>query len=331
MDAVAFAQIEPVGQCNLRCQMCPIQFRRDGPPHGPLAFMPLATFQRLIDQLPGLKALHLQGLGEPLMHPDFFDMVRYAAERGARVSTNSNLTLLSARRARLCVDSGLHELHVSLDAATPETFERIRARAQLARVRRHLDALMQARAAAGGEYPRVRIVVVLMRQNLAELPAVVRLAHAHGVTTVFVQHLCHDFQESSLPEHYRPMRRFVAQQTLLDEAPGRVAHFYAQARAEAERLGVDLRLPRTRPRTEPAPAGRTRCDWPWRGPYISYRGEAMPCCMVATPDRINFGNMLEQGVEALWNGGAYQAFRGALDSNEPPGVCRTCAVYNGVF
>ncbi len=25
------------------------------------------------------------------------------------------------------------------------------------------------------------------------------------------------------------------------------------------------------------------CDWPWHGPYISYRGLAMPCCMIATP------------------------------------------------
>ena len=30
-----FLQVEPVGQCNLRCRMCPIQFREDGPPHGP--------------------------------------------------------------------------------------------------------------------------------------------------------------------------------------------------------------------------------------------------------------------------------------------------------
>ena len=31
MQLPHFIQIEPVGQCNLRCQMCPIQFRRDGP------------------------------------------------------------------------------------------------------------------------------------------------------------------------------------------------------------------------------------------------------------------------------------------------------------
>jgi hypothetical protein len=31
-DLPSFVQIEPVGQCNLRCRMCPIQFRSDGAP-----------------------------------------------------------------------------------------------------------------------------------------------------------------------------------------------------------------------------------------------------------------------------------------------------------
>jgi MoaA/NifB/PqqE/SkfB family radical SAM enzyme len=107
-----FLQVEVVGQCNLRCRMCAIQFRRDGPPHGPLAFMPFERFVALLEQFPRLRELHLQGLGEPTMHPRFFDMVRHAARRGLRVSTNSNLTLLSQRRARLVVDSGLAELSV---------------------------------------------------------------------------------------------------------------------------------------------------------------------------------------------------------------------------
>src|SRR5207237_3461470 len=86
-----FVQIEPVGQCNLRCQMCAIQFRNDGPPHGPLAFMPLETFTRIVDEFGAIEQLHLQGLGEPMMHPRFFDLVAYAARRGIRVTTNSNL------------------------------------------------------------------------------------------------------------------------------------------------------------------------------------------------------------------------------------------------
>ncbi|MGZ3433222.1 MAG: hypothetical protein ACXVA7_15690 [Isosphaeraceae bacterium] len=51
-----FLQVEPVGQCNLRCQMCPIQFRQDGPAHGPPAFMDFAAFTRLFDQFPSWRS-----------------------------------------------------------------------------------------------------------------------------------------------------------------------------------------------------------------------------------------------------------------------------------
>src|SRR6185369_6868239 len=115
MQLPKFLQVEPVGQCNLRCQMCPIQFRRDGPPHGPPAFMEFETFTKLVDQLPNLRELQLQGLGEPMMHPRFFDMVAHATARDVHVSTNSNLTLLNPTRAERCVTSGLDELHVSID------------------------------------------------------------------------------------------------------------------------------------------------------------------------------------------------------------------------
>ena len=43
------------------------------------------------------------------------------------------------------------------------------------------------------------MVVVAMRQNLDELPELVRLAHRLSIDSVFVQHLCHDFGEASLP------------------------------------------------------------------------------------------------------------------------------------
>src|SRR5438094_6339478 len=99
MDLPRFLQVEPVGQCNLRCRMCPIQFRKDGPPFGPPAFMKFEVFEKLLAQMPELEELHLQGLGEPMMHPRFFDMVRLAADRGVFVSTNSNMPLLRRDQA----------------------------------------------------------------------------------------------------------------------------------------------------------------------------------------------------------------------------------------
>src|SRR5947209_7995598 len=183
-----YVQIEPVGQCNLRCQMCPIPFREDGPPHGPPAFMDFAVFTRLIDQFANLRDLHLQGLGEPMMHPRFPDLVR--------------------------------------------------------------------------------------------------LARRLGMTGLFVQHLCHDFAESSLPAKYRPMRDFVQTQTLLDEDVAVIEQHFGAARQAAQEAGIELRLPRARPRPhDPSKKGCDRCSWPFTGAYVSYQGLAMPCCMIATPDR----------------------------------------------
>src|SRR4051812_11535733 len=134
MRTFTYAQFEPVGQCNLRCQMCPIQFRQDGPPYGPPAFMKYEVFTSLIEQMPHLRELHLQGLGEPMMHPRFADMVGFATRRGVQVSTNSNLTLMNPVRAERCITSGLHTIYVSIDGASPEVYERIRVRARLERV-----------------------------------------------------------------------------------------------------------------------------------------------------------------------------------------------------
>lgn len=327
-----YVQIEPVGQCNLRCKMCPIQFRPDGQPGSPSAFMPFEIFCKLVEQFDGATELHLQGLGEPLLHPRFFDMVRFAAERGVRVSTNTNMTVLTDARAAECVRSGLHTMHVSLDGANAAVYEWIRVRARFEKVLRNLRRLVKAKIAAQSSLPHLRLVAVLMRQNLEELPALVRLASEEGVESLSIQQLCHDFGEASLPERYRPMRQFIDAQRLLEDDRSRIEEIFAETRAEAGRVNIDLRLPRLDVREHgPEVPGRSRCDWPWRGSYISYDGKAMPCCMVSTPDRIHFGDMASEGVAAIWNNDAYTEFRERLSSASPPDVCRSCAVYSGTF
>jgi radical SAM protein with 4Fe4S-binding SPASM domain len=327
-----FVQIEPVGQCNLRCRMCPIAFRPESAPGHPPAFMDMEVYRRLIDEFGEIEELQLQGLGEPMMHPRFFEMVSHAARRGIRVSTNTNMTLMTEARAAQCVASGLDTLHVSLDGADAEVYEAIRLRASFPKVLRNLRRVMAARRAAGSALPHVKLVAVVMRGNLAELPALVRLAAREGVDSLSVQHLCHDFGESSLPAQYKPMRAFIDGQTLLQEDRERIDACFSAAREEAARLGIELRLPNLKPRRHgPDVPGRKRCDWPWRGAYVSYDGRAMPCCMVATPDRISFGDMAREGVAAVWNNEGYSAFRAALSSAAPPEVCSSCAIYSGTF
>jgi radical SAM protein with 4Fe4S-binding SPASM domain len=217
-------------------------------------------------------------------------------------------------------------MHVSLDAADPAAYEYIRVGSRYARVVRNLAKMCEAKRRLGSALPEIRLVAVAMRRNLEELPGLVRFAHEHGISHVSVQHLAHDFTESTLPEKYADMRAFVDSQTLLGEDIARVEHWFGKATEQAEKLHIDLRLPRIT--QEPRSPG---CDWPWRGAYVAYSGEAMPCCMVATPDRINFGNMARDGVLRVWENAAYNEFRDKLASGSPPEICRGCAVYQGRF
>jgi hypothetical protein len=76
------------------------------------------------------------------------------------------------------------------------------------------------------------------------LPDLVRLAHDWSMEAVHVQHLCHNFGESSLPAHYRRMREFVESQTLLNEDPVRIERYFGAARRA---------WPRAPPAVHPAP------------------------------------------------------------------------------
>lgn len=323
-----FAQIEPMASCNLACRMCTVPQRENGGDitRGALAF---DEFVRWLDQLPALEEVQLQGLGEPMLNRAFFDMVEHATARGIRVTSNSNLTLLTPARARRCVTSGLAALSVSLDGATAATYESIRLKGRFDRFVRNLGRLMQARAAAGSATPHVRLVLVLMRQNLAEVPALVRLAADHGVDEVLVQRLAHPLDEPTLPGRYIPVRSFIdtAQLTAGDEV--RAASIFDEARALARSLGVTLNLPRLRPDERAERTGR--CTWPWDGLYLTAYGEVLPCCMVGTADRATFGTVGTQPIEAVWNGAAAQSFRTALAGSEPPRICASCALYHGEF
>jgi radical SAM protein with 4Fe4S-binding SPASM domain len=178
----------------------------------------------------------------------------------------------------------------------------------------------------------MKLVMVIMRQNLEELPDLVRQAHEWCMEEIFVQHLSHDFTESSLPEKYKPMRDFVEEETLLNEDEERIQKYFDQARAAANETGIQLRLPHTRMRIHPpGTPGPERCDWPWSSAYFSYEGKVMPCCMVSTPDRINFGSVAVRPVEMVWNSESFQDFRRQLSSEQPPEICSACSIYRGTF
>jgi radical SAM protein with 4Fe4S-binding SPASM domain len=326
-------QVEVTGACNLRCRMCLVRYR---PPlnraDGSLSF---ATFQRLIDAVPGLERVTLQGLGEPLLAPDLVAMIEYAAARGIRTGFNTNATLLTGERARRLVEAGLGWLHVSLDGATAATYERIRDRASFAQVCANIAGLVDVKRRLGAASPDLSLVFVAMRANVHELPALVSLAAGWNIRSVRVQNLSHSFSDTGEAPEYAAIRRFTAAQALWqareeDTDDGARAAF-EQAREVAAHLGVALRLPALAEPPTPRVVGTPGCDWPWRSAYVTHRGQVQPCCMLMGEDRAVLGDLGAADFDGIWRSDPYMAFRAALRTADPPDVCRGCSMYRGVF
>ncbi|MGI5150150.1 radical SAM/SPASM domain-containing protein [Plantactinospora sp. CA-294935] len=326
----AHLQVEITSACNLRCVMCLVRYR---PPVNRLAgAMRPELFHRLLDQVPTLSRLTLQGLGEPLLSPYLMEMITAAVDRRITVGFNTNATLLTRRRAEDLVDSGVDWLHVSLDGASTSTYQAVRDTAAFDTVVSNLAGLVRAKRAAGRSTPWVRVVFVAMRDNVAELPDLVRLLGRLGVDELHVQNLSHSFSDTDPTGRYHEIRRFTMEQALWAGQDGdRAATVFDEARRVARDHRVRLRLPR--PGTPPVTGvsdGRG-CSWPWEAAYVTSTGVLQPCCMVMGDDRVSLGRLAEQSFPQIWYGDAYREFRRRLSGNDPPDVCRGCSLYRHTF
>lgn len=114
---------EVSSHCNFRCTMCLMNEIGD---HRP-ANMSFYDFKQSIDSQKGLVEVKLQGMGEPLLNPDFFKMVEYATANHIWVRTTTNASLLHLNdNYKKMIDAGIGEIQISIDGATKETFENIR-------------------------------------------------------------------------------------------------------------------------------------------------------------------------------------------------------------
>ena len=175
-----FAEAEPVclylettNRCNLLCTTCPRTFEALEPPGD----MSWELFTAIVDQFPNIARVVLHGVGEPMMVPALPRMIRYLKDRGTYVLFNTNGTLLTARKGRELIDSGLDELRVSLDAAEPDAFKLVRGRDMFGRIVRNVRAFRAMQRELAAETPRVSLWLTGLKETVEQLGDFVRLAH----------------------------------------------------------------------------------------------------------------------------------------------------------
>lgn len=164
--------LDTTTRCNLHCAHCPHSELAQQP--GFLGDMDWTIFRKVIDEIAAeapATATRLFDGGEPLLREDLEEMVRYAKRQGLRwVSINTNGTLLSPERGRALAEAGLDHLEVSIDATTPETYQKIRRCNLFERVVNNTMAYAHALRQKGRKQ-QVAVSFVLQQDNRDELDA----------------------------------------------------------------------------------------------------------------------------------------------------------------
>jgi MoaA/NifB/PqqE/SkfB family radical SAM enzyme len=171
---LAKVYVEPTTYCNLDCRTC---IRHVW--HETLGSMNEATYQHILEQVKAIEPrprIFFSGLGEPLFHPDISDWIAQAKASGATVELITNGTLLTEEMARALIASGLDNLWISIDGATPESYADVRLGAQLPAIIENVLRLRRLRKGSHFARPEIDVAFVAMKRNIHELPQVLRLA-----------------------------------------------------------------------------------------------------------------------------------------------------------
>ena len=122
LDTPYMIQMFPAYGCNFRCGFC--LHALDKSRHGYISdvpFMDMALYRKCIDGMGGfgkkLKMLRFAAIGEPLLHREIAEMVRYAkrAEVAQSVDIVTNAALLTPDLSDRLIDAGLDRLRISVE------------------------------------------------------------------------------------------------------------------------------------------------------------------------------------------------------------------------
>lgn len=154
--------------CNLACIHCPHEeFTKSGIYNK--RYLDPKLNKKLVDEvftdsINQCKYIRYAASGEPLLHPNFVEMIDYACKNsGVPVNVTTNGVLLNEAKARILLDIGVDVVDISIDAYSPGTYSDIRKGGKLKVTKSNVLRLIKL--AREGKY-KTKIVASFVEQPL---------------------------------------------------------------------------------------------------------------------------------------------------------------------
>ena len=171
--------LESTSKCNLYCPMCPrhvYTFDNES--------MDLELYRKIVEDCKEyVEFIWPYGIGEPMIHPGIFEMIRITRAAGIRTGMSTNATLMDDRRADLLLDCGLDYAILAFDGASKSTYEKYRAGATFEKTRENILGFLEKKTRRGVRM-HVVLQMVVLEDNAREIDDYRRLWSIDGVDEI---------------------------------------------------------------------------------------------------------------------------------------------------
>jgi radical SAM protein with 4Fe4S-binding SPASM domain len=290
--------IEPTTSCNLRCPECPSGLRSFTRPTG---MMDMTLYRKVIQEMhQHIMHLTIYFQGEPYLHKQFLEMVRYAHQKKIYTSTSTNAHYLDEEHAKQTVLSGLDKLIISIDGTSQETYEAYRVGGDLEKVIQGTKNIMKWKKALKSATPQVVLQFLVVGPNEHEIPAIQQLAKDLEVDELKLKTAqIYDYEHGS---PFMPKNEVYSRYQ------------------KNEKGSYELKS-----------KGDKSCWKMWHSCVITWDGKVVPCCFDKDAQH-SMGNLKEQRFIEVWRSAKYEQFRtNLIQSRGAYEMCKNCTEGVKVF
>lgn len=306
MEKLKFVQIEPTTRCNYRCVFCCGRYMEQKD-------MDFEVFKRVIDEYKDVEEIQLQGEGEPLLHPQFFEMVEYAKKMNIRVKTISNGSLFTRENITKILDTGLDLIYLSIEAPEKELFHEIRG-GNFDQMVANIKLFYEMRKERKLEKPVLGFGVTIMQKTKDMLPNIINLYKELNMDGGITYHFL-----NKLPFYIRYYGDKVDDQ-MFSRAETKYLIYQNDQLIKSANL---LDLSGTVVGKDYENVGN--CAWLDHGMYVNVNGNAMRCAFDKEESEFSYGNIMEKTPDEILS--YKQMFVDGRIPQPETLCCETCHVF----
>jgi radical SAM protein with 4Fe4S-binding SPASM domain len=280
------SNIEVTNACGMKCVMCPRQNMKRK-----IGFIDIKLFEKILKQMKNNTRIVLHHFGDPLLHPNLKEILLLCKKYGIKSSFSTNPTSLTKENIQKIFDGGLDYLHISLDGANKETYEKIRGGvADYKKAVGNIKKFIEEKNKKNSKRPITTLAIIRMKETKDEII---------------------DFKKKWEKEKEID---FVE-----------VKEFITWDGTDKKIISLGDKFSHKFKRKHYYP-----CFWPWGKLTILWDGRIVPCCFDYDA-KLVFGDLNKQTLEEIWNSKAMQKFREQnINDSFPEGhLCKNCREREG--